>query len=247
MHTATTLLERTTFWPVLQALSSPGWVFALTDNPAGTPAILQLLGCLMDRTTTFATVDGPHLDADIIHHTGSRPVPLEEADWVIAARGRTGGRISCCRCGTPDKPHRAACALPGGEPRSDRGALHAHLPRGAGIHLPGHPGHGPARAALPARGEPPSGPGRGRPVPRPAQPHRLHPQGGEDRRLLKASRMVVWWAVGARGAFRAPVQTPGGSPRRGCRDWSRALPWHGAWPWPPRSRDGRRPIPPPRR
>ena len=111
MHTATTLLERTTFWPVLQALSSPGWVFALTDNPAGTPAILQLLGCLMDRTTTFATVDGPHLDADIIHHTGSRPVPLEEADWVIAARGRTGGRITLCRRGTPDTPHRAACVL----------------------------------------------------------------------------------------------------------------------------------------
>ena len=111
MHTATTLLERTTFWPVLQALSSPGWVFALTDNPAGTPAILQLLGCLMDRTSTFATVDGPHLDADIIHHTGSRPVPLEEADWVIAARGRTGGRITLCRRGTPDTPHRAACVL----------------------------------------------------------------------------------------------------------------------------------------
>ena len=111
MHTATTLLERTTFWPVLQALSSPGWVFALTDNPAGTPAILQLLGCLMDRTTTFATVDGPHLDAAIIHHTGSRPVPLEEAGWVIAARGRTGGRITLCRRGTPDTPHRAACVL----------------------------------------------------------------------------------------------------------------------------------------
>ena len=111
MHTATTLLERTTFWPVLQALSSPGWVFALTDNPAGTPAILQLLGCLMDRTTTFATVDGPHLDADIIHHTGSRPVPLDEADWVIAARRRTGGRITLCRRGTPDTPHRAACVL----------------------------------------------------------------------------------------------------------------------------------------
>ena len=111
MHTATTLLERTTFWPVLQALSSPGWVFALTDNPAGTPAILQLLGCLMDRTTTFATVDGPHLDADIIHHTGGRPVPLEEADYVIAARGRTGGRITLCRRGTPDTPHRAACVL----------------------------------------------------------------------------------------------------------------------------------------
>ena len=111
MHTATTLLERTTFWPVLQALSSPGRVFALADNPAGTPAILQLLGCLMDRTTTFATVDGPHLDADIIHHTGGRPVPLEEADWVIAARGRTGGRITLCRRGTPDTPHRAACVL----------------------------------------------------------------------------------------------------------------------------------------
>ena len=111
MHTATTLLERTTFWPVLQALSSPGRVFALADNPAGTPAILQLLGCLMDRTTTFATVDGPHLDADIIHHTGSRPVPLEEADYVIAARGRTGGRITLCRRGTPDTPHRAACVL----------------------------------------------------------------------------------------------------------------------------------------
>lgn len=111
MHTATTLLERTTFWPVLQALSSPGWVFALTDNPAGTPAILQLLGCLMDRTTTFATVDGPHLDADIIHHTGSHQVPLEEADYVVAARGRTGGRITLCRRGTPDTPHRAACVL----------------------------------------------------------------------------------------------------------------------------------------
>lgn len=111
MHTATTLLERTTFWPVLQALSSPGRVFALADNPAGTPAILQLLGCLMDRTTTFATVDGPHLDADIIHHTGGRPVPLEEADYVIAARGRTGGRITLCRRGTPDTPHRAACVL----------------------------------------------------------------------------------------------------------------------------------------
>ena len=111
MHTATTLLERTTFWPVLQALTNPGRVFALADNPAGIPAILQLLGCLMDRTTTFATVDGPHLDADIIHHTGGRPVPLEEADWVIAARGRTGGRITLCRRGTPDTPHRAACVL----------------------------------------------------------------------------------------------------------------------------------------
>ena len=111
MHTATTLLERTTFWPVLQALTSPGRVFALANDPAGTPAILQLLGCLMDRTTTFAAVDGPHLDAAIIHHTGSRRVLLEEADYVIAARGRTGGRISFCRRGTPDNPHRAACVL----------------------------------------------------------------------------------------------------------------------------------------
>ena len=111
MHTATTLLERTFFWPILQAWTSPGRVLALADSPAGTPAVLQLLGCLMDRTTTFATVEGPHLDADIIHHTGSHRVPLEEADYVIAARGRTGGRISCCRCGTPDKPHRAACVL----------------------------------------------------------------------------------------------------------------------------------------
>ena len=111
MHTATTLLERTTFWPVLQALTSPGRVFALANDPAGTPAVLQLLGCLMDRTTIFATVDGPHLDAAIIHHTGSRRVLLEEADYVIAARGRTGGRISFCRRGTPDNPHRAACVL----------------------------------------------------------------------------------------------------------------------------------------
>ena len=111
MHTATTLLERTFFWPILQAWTSPGRVFALADSPDGTPAVLQLLGCLMDRTTTFATVDGPHLDADIIHHTGGRPVPLEEADYVIAARGRTGGRITLCRRGTPDTPHRAACVL----------------------------------------------------------------------------------------------------------------------------------------
>ena len=111
MHTATTLLQRTFFWPILQAWTNPGRVFALVDNLAGTPAILHLLGCLMDRTTTFATVDGPHLDADIIHHTGSRQVPLEEADYVIAARGRTGGRITLCLRGTPDTPHRAACVL----------------------------------------------------------------------------------------------------------------------------------------
>ena len=111
MHTATTLLERTFFWPILQAWTSPGRVFALADSPAGTSAILQLLGCLMDRTTTFAAVDGPHLDAAIIHHTGSRRVLLEEADYVIASRGRTGGRISFCRRGTPDNPHRAACVL----------------------------------------------------------------------------------------------------------------------------------------
>ena len=111
MNTETTFLERATFWPVLQALSSPGRVFALPDNATGTPAVLQLLGCLMDRTSTFTTVEARGLDADIVHHTGSRQVPLEEADYIIAARGRTGGRIAFCRRGAPDTPHGAACVL----------------------------------------------------------------------------------------------------------------------------------------
>ena len=94
---------------VLQATAQPGKLFALP--PTGVAPREAVALTLLDHEVAFCAVGGPPEDAERISGlTGSRIVPLPEADFALFSGG-SGVGISTLERGTLERPETGATAI----------------------------------------------------------------------------------------------------------------------------------------
>jgi len=111
MHIHRTIRDHFTFRVLLQGMSHPGRVFPLPGLPGEGSAAVELLGCLMDNEVGFAVIGDRDMEREIARHTDSRPVSLEDADFIIAQHGTTMGRLAHFRRGSLEYPDTGATVL----------------------------------------------------------------------------------------------------------------------------------------
>lgn len=121
MNTNRTIQDHETFRVILQGMSHPGKVYLLPDAPEAESAAVQLLGCLMDNEASLAVIDDAELEAALFRHTGSRIVPFEHADFIVACNGATFGNLIHFKRGSLEYPHTGATLLYLVEELSDAG------------------------------------------------------------------------------------------------------------------------------
>ncbi|MFH0996477.1 MAG: phosphonate C-P lyase system protein PhnH [Pseudomonadota bacterium] len=124
-----------TFRVILQGMSHPGKIYALTGSPTpssdtGTSprsypgkkaplpnlpgaesAVIEILGCLMDNEVSFAVIGDKGMETVIARHTDSRPVSLEDADYIIVLNGTTRGKLAGFKRGSLEYPDTGATIL----------------------------------------------------------------------------------------------------------------------------------------
>lgn len=115
MHDAA-LRTQAVFRVLLTAMSRPGEVARLP--PAETAAAARLVEAvcrtLLDHEVGFALAGTPPAGWDaatVARWTGSRPLPVEEADFLLVAGPATDGGLLRLRRGTPEHPDTGATAI----------------------------------------------------------------------------------------------------------------------------------------
>ena len=98
-----------TFRIILQGMSHPGKIYSLPG--AHKTGLVDLLGCLMDNEVSFAVIDDREVEASLAQHTGSRPVPPKEADYIIVPHGTTGGMLAGLKRGSLEYPDTGATII----------------------------------------------------------------------------------------------------------------------------------------
>ncbi len=132
MYANRTIRDHFTFRVILQGMSHPGKIYALTGLPTpssdtGTSsrrypgkkaplpnlpgagsAVIEILGCLMDNEVSFAVIGDRDMETVIVRHTDSRPVSFEDADYIIVRNGTTRGKLAGFKRGSLEYPDTGA-------------------------------------------------------------------------------------------------------------------------------------------
>lgn len=93
---------------VLQATAQPGKLFTLPPVGVAPPETVAL--ALLDHEVTFCVV-GAEAGERLSRMTGSREVPLEEAEFALLSGGDSGGAVSKLGRGDLERPERGATAI----------------------------------------------------------------------------------------------------------------------------------------
>lgn len=111
MNRIFTIEEHAAFRGLLNAMSRPGTVHALSDSVVDRDEALALLArSLLDPEVSVAGArpdDEPTARA-VVQASGCRMANLPDADFVVAGGGSSAGAVSRVRTGTPDWPDSSA-------------------------------------------------------------------------------------------------------------------------------------------
>lgn len=105
-------LDQGIFRVLLEAMSRPGRRLGLPGHArrrSGVPGT-RVLATLLDHEVGFAVVgpDAAGLEAEILAATGARPVPVEEASFLVVIGPSTDGVLRSVSRGLPESPERGA-------------------------------------------------------------------------------------------------------------------------------------------
>ena len=100
-----------TFRVILQGMSHPGKIYPLSVLPGAEPAVIEILGCLMDNEVSFAVIGDKDMETVIARHTDSRPVSAEDADYIIGRNGTTCGKLAGFKRGSLEYPDTGATVI----------------------------------------------------------------------------------------------------------------------------------------
>jgi alpha-D-ribose 1-methylphosphonate 5-triphosphate synthase subunit PhnH len=111
------LIGQRAFRVILEAMSRPGRMCQLPDVTHREDRFAWLfivLETLLDQEATHCMIDedgSMHLSHLLFEATKSPWVALEEADFIIAPNGSTGGKIACAKRGLPEYPDLSATVI----------------------------------------------------------------------------------------------------------------------------------------
>ena len=135
MYSKRTIRDHFTFRVILQGMSHPGKIYALTGLPTSSSdtgtssrrypgkkaplpnlpgagsAVIELLGCLMDNEVSFVVIGDRDMETVIVGHTDSRPVSFEDADYIVVRNGTTRGKLTGFKRGSLEYPDTGATIL----------------------------------------------------------------------------------------------------------------------------------------
>jgi len=96
---------------VLQATAQPGKLFTLPPTEAAPPETVAL--ALLDHEVTFCAVGegAREVGQRLVRETGSRVVPLPEADFAMISGGDSDGAVLNLSRGTLERPEAGATAV----------------------------------------------------------------------------------------------------------------------------------------
>lgn len=111
LNDARIIRDHGVFRMILGAMSHPGSVFPVPELEDETESLPLLLGCLMDAETGFSVIGDQVLAARLGKITGARPLPVDQADFIIAPRGATQGLMPLFKRGTLEYPDLGATVI----------------------------------------------------------------------------------------------------------------------------------------
>lgn len=111
MDQTSTIRDHTMFRVILKGMSHPGKVYCLPVFTGEGPSIDDLLGCLMDNEVCFAVIDDRNLETVLARHTNSRQASSEDADYIIASKGSTLGKLGGFKRGSLEYPDTGATII----------------------------------------------------------------------------------------------------------------------------------------
>lgn len=107
-------LRQRAFRTILTAFSGPGQIRRLPAAERDSDALFMILETLLDQEATHCIIHGDDdslLNQRLFASTRSRQVALEEADFIIAPNGHTGGTIDRAKRGSLEYPERSATVV----------------------------------------------------------------------------------------------------------------------------------------
>lgn len=107
-------LRQRAFRTILTAFSRPGQIRRLPVSGRDSDALFMILETLLDQEATHCIIHGDKgslLSQRLFASTGSRQVASEEADFIIAPDGHTGGTIERAKLGSLEYPERSATVV----------------------------------------------------------------------------------------------------------------------------------------
>lgn len=106
----TVMDSQRTFRVLLEALSRPGKVMRLPENRDPAEAVARTL--LDGEVSLLVSGEGAGtVGGRLFQATGSRPAPVEEADFALFLDGSSGGAIGKMKTGTLEAPEDGATAV----------------------------------------------------------------------------------------------------------------------------------------